>query len=463
MGYSYIGARSQRSSEADLGHAMDLVAIDSKSGRVLLRQSGTLSENSFLSTLHSSFPNLVASDITLVRDGQIDGQEKANKKAVVWQGNFFDLGGYSLLNREIAFRLVQRNFSVKLNILRTAHQVDPKTTATINALASVKLKNESSVPLVVGFTPMPVQGRLGRKIFLTMMETSDGLHEEFVTRCNQASEIWTPSEWGKKNFKDNGIVKPIYVMPLGVNEKIFVPDAKEPQLRYEEMPSGKIVEELPDGFRYASLFGWSFRKGPDVLCKSFLKEFSSLDDVLLVIYSRYFGSSSEPQKEHVRKEIREYYKEVGNKNPPRIYYCGEEIPILDLPGCYAAADCFVYCSRGEGFGLETIEAAACNVPVICTLNTAQSQYLDDSVADLVRHVSLAPANDKLTWITEFYRDQLFPVLGEVEIAEFGRLMRQAYNDPTASRQKAEKFRKRVLEEYTWDKCVDRVEKRLNQM
>ena len=439
---------------------MDLVAINSKSGKILLKHSGTLSESAFFSTLHSSFPSLAANDVTLIRDGQIDGQEQANKKAVVWQGSFSDLGGYAGLNREIAFRLIQRGYSVKLNVLRTAPQVDSKTMAVLNALASIKLKNESSVPLVVGFTPMPIQGRLGKIIFFTMMESS-GLHKEFVARCNQASEIWTPSEWGKKVFKENGIIKPVFVMPLGCNEKIFVPDAKEPQLRYEEMPSGKIVEELPDGFRMMSLFGWSYRKGPDVLCKSFLKEFAAKDDVLLVIYSRYFGGSAEPQKEHVRKEIRQYFKEVGNKNPPRIYYCGDEIPILDLPGCYAAADCFVYCSRGEGFGLESIEAAACGVPVISTLNTAQGQYLDDSVADLVRHKSLAPADDKLCWITEFYRGQLFPVLGEEEINEFGRLMRQAYNDPTAGRQKAEKFRKRVLEEYTWDRCVDRVVQRLN--
>ena len=443
---------------------MDLVAIDAKSGRVLLKHSGTLSESSFLRTLNSSFPNLNANDITLVRDGQIDGQEQTDKKAVVWKGSFRDAGGYGNMNREIAFRLIQRNFAVKLDVLNTAPQVDSKTLSAINALASIKLKNESSVPLVVGFTPMPVQGRLGTTAFFTMMETDGAIHPEFANRCNRfASEIWTPSQWGKRIFKESGIVKPVFVMPLGVDEKIYVPEAKEPQLRYEEMPSGKIVEELPDGFRFISVFGYSYRKGPDVLCKAFLKQFSSKDDAYLVIYSRYMGGSGQAQKEYVRNDIAKYFKEVGNENPPRIFVCGDAIPILDLPGCYAAADCFVFCSRGEGWGLPVTEAGACGIPIISTLNSAMGEFLDDSVADLVRHVSLAPADDKLCWITEFYRGQLFPVLGDVEIAEFGRLMRAVYKDPRASKQKAEKFRERVLKEYTWDRCVDRVVRRLNSI
>jgi len=428
-----------------------------------------MTEDNFRRTLTSTFPDIEANEIIIVADGVIIGKaggaeklprQSSNQKAVIWKGSFYDLGGYANMNREITMRLIQRGFSVKLDVLKTAQQADALTISMINALANVKISNEHSCPLVVGFTPMPVNTRGRKVIFFTMMETQ-GLHPEFADRCNKfASEIWVPCKFYIDIFKKGGIVKPMHLIPLGVNHRIYTPDAKEPKARYEEMPTGNIVEELPKKFRFISLFGWSFRKGPDVLCRSFLSEFSKDDDVCLVIHSRYAGGSGEPQKEYVRKEIRSYYTEIGKENAPPIYYCGDEVTIADLPGCYAAADCFVYCSRGEGFGLPVIEAGACDIPVISTYNTAMTEYLDDDVAFLVQTDELAPANDKLTWITEYYRDQNFPVLGEKAIKDFRRLMRQVYSSPKEGEEKARKFKERILNEYTWDVCADRVAKRL---
>lgn len=446
---------------------MKLTAINAKTGKIIMSHSGGLSESNFKQTVAATFPNFNPEDIVIVADGVISsnvpiGVPKIPRsiQSVIWKGSFFDLGGYANMNREISMRLLQRGFQVKLEPLKTAPQADPATMGMINAMAAIKIHNEHSCPLVIGFTPMPVNARGRRVIFYTMMETQ-GLHAEFADRCNKfASEIWVPCKFYMDVFKKGNIVKPIHLMPLGVNDKIYTPDAKEPDLQYEEMPTGNIVDKLPNKFRFISLFGWSYRKGPDVLCRSFLKEFSAEDDVCLVIYSRYAGGAGEAQKNHVRNEIREYYREIGKSNPPPIYYHGDIIPIPDLPGCFAAADAFVFCSRGEGFGLPVVEAGACGIPVISTYNTAMTEYLDDDVAFLVRSEEYAPANDKLTWITEFYRDQLFPVLDDKAIDEFGRLMRLVYSSPEEAEKRAIAFRERILKQYTWDACADRVAARL---
>jgi glycosyltransferase involved in cell wall biosynthesis len=364
-----------------------------------------------------------------------------------------DLGGYANLNREIVLRLCQRGFVVKVDMLRTMMQVDPVTLATLRAMESVKLRNPRC-PMVVGFVPMAIDKRRDFVAFYTMMETQS-IHPEFVNRCNtMASEVWVPCEFYANVFR---------VMPLGVNHHTYTPDAEEPSLSYEEMPSGGKTSRLPDKFRFISVFGWSYRKGPDILCRSFLRGFDAGDDAMLVLYSRYYGSSEEKQKDVVRKEIRSYYEAEGKRNPPPIYYCGDLIGIGDMPGIYASADAFAFASRGEGFGLPLVEAGACSIPIVSSYNTAMTNLLDEDTAYLVPPEGYATANEKLTWISEYYRDQEFAVHGEDSIRGFMAKMRRLRSSPEEAGAKAMKLRERILREFTWDAAADRVAKRLREV
>jgi len=437
---------------------MKLTAVNKKTGSVIIQNTGNLDEKSFQKTVSG----MTGPDDKVVvhsqgKERRVDSPRKSTDKSVVWRGSFSDAGGYANMNREICLRLVHHGVNVKADVLRTAMQVDPLTMAMIRAMEGNRLPDEGACPLVVGFTPMPVQGRGRRVIFYTMMESSNKVHGEFAKRCNQcASEVWVPCRFYEDVFRKSGIQKPIKVLPLGVNHRIYKPGAQEPELSYDEIISGVRLRELPPRRRLMSVFGWSYRKGPDILCRSFVREFSSKDDACLVVYSRYVGSSAEAHKKHVRDEIKTYYEQEKKDDPPPIYYCGDCVPINKMPGIYASADGFVFCSRGEGFALPVIEAAACGIPVVSAYNTAMTDYLDESVAWLVEPESVGPADDKLTWISEYYRGQDFAVYGEDSIEKFGAHMRAALEDRDAASSKVDAFRDKVLREYTWDRCAERV-------
>ncbi len=51
-----------------------------------------------------------------------------------------------------------------------------------------------------------------------------------------------------------------------------------------------------------------------------------------------------------------------------------DIGMLDLEHLYNAASLFVYPSLAEGFGIPPLEAAACNIPVLCSNRTAMGDF-----------------------------------------------------------------------------------------
>lgn len=436
-------------------------ARDKSTGKIVLSNSGNLPKEAFIQTAKNIQP---VSEEIIIDDGKVQSafgkvsKPYYNQRQICWTGSFSDLGGYANMNREICLRLIHHGIYPRLEILKTAVQTDQTTTAVLRALASSK--KDPDAPLVVGFTPMQINQKYSRVAFYTMMETQ-GIHAHFASTCNEyADEIWTPCKFYLDQFVKAGINKPSFLFPLGVNHRIYTPDAKYNPPIFENLQTNKKTRELPNVFKFMSLFGWSYRKGADVLCRSFFKAFGATDDVALVIYSRYMCSSAEVHKQFIRNEIAKYLKESGNEHPAHIFLCSEEIPICDLPGCYANSNCFVFCSRGEGFGLPVIEAGACGLPVISTFNTAMTQYLDDDVAYLIPTDRLSTANEKLTWITEYYRDQLFPELGEESVALCSEMMKKVYKDNKEGLQKASNFRKRILAEYTWDECASRVASRI---
>lgn len=449
---------------------MKLVAVNAKTGKPILKHDGNLDDKMFRQMVANIAPLAEDEDILIFRDGVLTsadqkprGKNKTQShKKVIWKGSFTDLGGYANMNREIATRLLQHGFSVKVDPLRTRVEIDSVTHGTLLAMQAARMPDEANATMVIGFTPMPIQPRRGRTVFYTMMETQ-GLHREFVQRCNDFStEVWVPCEFYRKVFKDHGVVKDVKTIPLGVNQYIYTPDAIRPIVTYDDILGNRKTQKIPQSFKYMSLFGWSHRKGPDVLCRSFIREFTAKDDVALCIFSRYMGSSADTQKQHVIREILSYYEEEKKEDPPPIYYCGDEIPINDLPGCYCSCNAFVFCSRGEGFGLPVVEAGACGLPVISGYNTSMTEYLDDEVAWLVRPKMFGPANDKLTWISEYYRNQDFVIYTEDDIVEFGTHMRTVLNDDSAARKRADAFRAKILEKYTWDACVRRVSEELTR-
>lgn len=188
-----------------------------------------------------------------------------------------------------------------------------------------------------------VEARPGRQGVLTMYETTR-LPKEWVERLNKHSAyVIVPSTYLVEMFKASGVEVPIRVVPGGIDPAEF------PALPTTNAERGKP-------FTFLCLGDRGTRKGFDTVWSAFWRAFGDTPDVRLVIKARATSLGE---------------LDIANSDR-RLSIWREDVE--SLADVFAACDCFVFPTKGEGYGMPPREAAAMGIPVICT---AWSGVADD--------------------------------------------------------------------------------------
>jgi len=381
---------------------------------------------------------------------------------VSWWGMFTDAGGYANMNRSFVYRLHNYHIFVKTEDVPSINQISQWGQYHIHKLSSLDFRKYKRYPKIYGLGPQAQTNHNGRKIFFTMMET-DTLHPTFRDTCNlHADEVWVPSSHNKRVFEESGMKKPIYLMPLGIDETIY---SNKTNLENGAIPNedlffdilGKPHKEGINSFRFLTLFGWSYRKGIDILIQSFIRAFRGADNVVLLIVSTHVGP------EHVLADVSRYCKMVRSSDYPQILFYPHVTPEENMPSIYKMGHAFIHTSRGEGFSLPQIEAAACDLPVISCNNTGMSEYLTDDNAYLIKSFEQEICSPEMHWISPFYHGQMFPKLGEAQIEQAVRHMRHVVNHYSEAKVKGNRLKDLVFDKYTWRTATERVARRIRDI
>ena len=181
----------------------------------------------------------------------------------------------------------------------------------------------------------------------------------FYLSARRADLVTTVSDYSKKAIvRHFGIPgRDVHVVPNGVSPFFFEP--------YDKEGSRKRVREqfkISDYILYVSRI--EPRKNQLDLLRSYL-------DLRLYEQGRslvFVGKESIPVP-----QIRAIIDPLPGEIREKIFFL-ENISNTDLRLLYQAADLFVYPSKGEGFGIPPLEAAALGVPTICSNTTAMSDF-----------------------------------------------------------------------------------------
>ncbi len=170
-----------------------------------------------------------------------------------------------------------------------------------------------------------------RTVIFTMFET-DRIPGHWAPLLNSLAGCIVPTAWGREVFRRCGVTVPITVISLGIDAQEYPLCRRAPREPYTFLWSG-----TPDR-----------RKGWDLVYRAFRREFGNDAAVRLVMHFRQLPEGLRGCQD-VNVQLIE----------GRLLHSEW---LLQL----RSADCFVFPSRGEGWGLPPREAAATGLPAIAT-------------------------------------------------------------------------------------------------
>ncbi|MBI2560779.1 MAG: glycosyltransferase [Planctomycetes bacterium] len=354
---------------------------------------------------------------------------------VAWEGSQFVNHSLALINRELTIALTKSQ-KCDLNLAPyEAHQFGKEADPERFSIIEERLNKVPSKPVEFHvrhqYPPNFNPPESGYWINIQPWEFGSLLKTWIKPMQNLMDELWVPSNHVRRCYIDSGInPEKVFVIPNGVNTNAFNPKVQPMKLNAKK------------SFKFLFVGGTIWRKGIDILLESYVRSFTSNDDVCLVI--KDMGRDSFYKGQDASKIISAIQ---ATPNAPEILYLTEDIPVGKIAGLYTACDCLVHPYRGEGFGLPVAEAMACGLPVIVTKGGATDDFCTSETAYQI-HAKVIYFSKK-----EFVGQGW--VLDPDRIA-LSEQMKYVFENRDEARLKGLKASKYIKESLTWEKAADMI-------
>lgn len=250
--------------------------------------------------------------------------------------------------------------------------------------------------------------------------------QQFFDKLLEFDQIWVPSEWQKECTIEQGApAEKIFVIPEGFDTERF------------KVRNCDVIAKFSSPYKYTFLLAgrWEYRKATTEIIRTFIDAFKGQDDVeLLLLVDNPFDR----QKLSTEEKMTKYG--LQDDKIKIIHKLSQE----DYDTLLQETDCFLSCSRAEGWNLPLMEAMACGIPSVCSNWSGQLEFAEGQAAFLVDCKNLIPAWSEFGEFPGYYKEPDFKKLGDI----MKYMVAHSDAEKSSALRAAEHLKK-----YTWDNAA----------
>jgi len=294
---------------------------------------------------------------------------------------------------------------------------------------------------------MPPQVQLSAcclNVNYTMFEATR-LSPAWVEASRKNDLTIVPTESSRRCWIESGIAgEKVKLCPPGVDFDFFAPGAPPlPAATAAGRPVGQFR------LRFLNVAESIHRKNLAGLLRAWIVATHAGDDAVLILKTGFYAPG---RREKFEGQLREVERGLG-----KTLAAAAPVVLLDsfltpeeMPRLYAMATHYWSMSRGEGFDLPMLEAAACGLQLLAPDHSAYQEYLNPQIASLIpaREVPAKIPDDVA--LNAFFAGANWWEPDEAAAIELIRNLVDGSTSPTQSARAA------LFGKYTWNKTAQRL-------
>ena len=203
---------------------------------------------------------------------------------------------------------------------------------------------------------------------------TDRLPRQWNKSMKWLDEAWVPCELVRDCLLKDGFSGPIEIVPTPYSNS-----GKIKKFNISIKNSNLFLSK--DVFKFYSIFQWNERKGWRELLAAYFEEFSSKDNVVLIIKTMPLRGNFE----QIKIDILNIKRKMNKKDFPMLYLITKNITEAEINGIHNYSDCYVSPHHGEGWGMPIHDAINFKNEIIVTKFGGITEFLDENSANIIKH------------------------------------------------------------------------------